>query len=105
HDAVTQAAVVGVPDDTTGEAAIAYVILADAATPSAELRAELRDHVGDAHGKPFRPREVVFVDDLPKTQSGKLVRRAVASAYTGADVTDRSSIENPAVLDALRDAT
>jgi acetyl-CoA synthetase len=105
HDAVNQAAAVGVPDDTTGEAVVAYVILDDAFEPNDELREALREHVGAEHGKPFRPREVLFVDEFPKTQSGKIVRRAIAGAYTGEDVGDTSSIENPGALDALRDAS
>ena len=104
HDAVNQAAAVGVPDDTTGEAVVAYVILDDAFQPNDELREALREHVGDEHGKPFRPREVLFVDEFPKTQSGKIIRRAIEGAYTGEDVGDMSSIENPEALDALRDA-
>ncbi|MCG1002293.1 MULTISPECIES: AMP-binding protein [Halobacterium] len=104
HDAVNQAAAVGVPDDTTGEAVVAYVILEDDVEPSDDLRAALREQVGAELGKPFRPREVLFVAEFPKTQSGKIVRRAIAGAYTGGDVGDRSSIENPDAIDALRDA-
>jgi acetyl-CoA synthetase len=105
HDAVNQAAAVGVPDDTTGEAVVAYVILDEAFEPNDELREALREHVGDEHGKPFRPREVLFVDEFPKTQSGKIIRRAIEGAYTGEDVGDMSSIENPDALEALRDAS
>ncbi len=104
HDAVNQAAAVGVPDDTTGEAVVAYVILEDGVSPSEDLRAGLREQVGAELGKPFRPREVLFVDEFPKTQSGKIVRRAIEGAYTGEDVGDRSSIENPEAIEALGDA-
>ena len=103
HTAVNQAAVVGVPDDTTGEAIVAYVILEKAATRSDELRDELREHVGAVLGKPFRPREVRFAEEFPKTQSGKIVRRAVEGAYTGESVGDMSSIENPEAIERLRD--
>ncbi|MFB6103742.1 MAG: AMP-binding protein [Halobacteriaceae archaeon] len=105
HPAVNQAAAVGVPDDTTGEAVVAYVVLEPDATGDDALAAELRDHVGDQLGKPFRPREVLFVDAFPKTQSGKIIRRAIAAAYTGEELGDLSSIENPAALDAIRDAS
>ncbi|MCD2202166.1 AMP-binding protein [Halobacterium sp. KA-6] len=104
HDAVNQAAAVGVPDDTTGEAVVAYVILEDDVEPSDDLRAELREQVGAELGKPFRPREVLFVDEFPKTQSGKIVRRAIEGAYTGEDIGDRSSIENPDAIDAIENA-
>jgi acetyl-CoA synthetase len=105
HEAVNQAAAVGVPDDTTGTAVIAYVVLEDGHDPSDELREDLRALVGEDLGKPFRPREVLFVDEFPKTQSGKILRRAIASIYAGEELGDMSSIENPAALDEVRDAT
>jgi acetyl-CoA synthetase len=105
HDAVNQAAAVGVPDDTTGTAVVAYVVLEEGVEPSDELRAELSALVGDEHGKPFRPREILFVSEFPKTQSGKVIRRAISSIYQGEELGDMSSIENPAALDELRDAS
>ncbi|GGL62155.1 AMP-binding protein [Halocalculus aciditolerans] len=103
HDAVNQAAAVGVPDDTTGEAVVAYVILEPGYEESDELAGELRAQVGDELGKPFRPREIRFVEEFPKTQSGKIIRRAIEGAYTGEDIGDLSSIENPEALEALRE--
>ncbi|WIV68734.1 AMP-binding protein [Natrialbaceae archaeon AArc-T1-2] len=103
HDAVNQAAAVGVPDETTGTAVVAYVILEESEEPSEELREELRAQVGEEHGKPFRPRELLFVDEFPKTQSGKVIRRAIEAAYTGEDLGDLSSLENPDALAALND--
>ncbi|AXR80871.1 AMP-binding protein [Natrarchaeobaculum sulfurireducens] len=104
HEAVTQAAAVGAPDDTTGTAVVAYVILEDGREETDDLREELRAQVGDELGKPFRPREVLFVDAFPKTQSGKIIRRAIESVYAGEDLGDLSSIENPAALEELEDA-
>ncbi|MFC5366592.1 AMP-binding protein [Salinirubrum litoreum] len=104
HDAVNQAAAVGVPDETTGTAVVAYVVLEDGYDRSDDLRADLRELVGEELGKPFRPREVLFVDEFPKTQSGKIIRRAIASIYAGEDLGDMSSIENPEALDEIRDA-
>ncbi|MFH5798222.1 AMP-binding protein [Haladaptatus sp. CMAA 1911] len=104
HEAVNQAAAVGVPDDTTGQAVVAYVILEPDVEVSDGLRAELREQVGAELGKPFRPREVLFVDEFPKTQSGKIIRRAIEAAYTGEELGDMSSIENPDALDRLEDA-
>ena len=65
------------------------------------MREEIRGAVGAGLGKPFRPREVLFVDEFPKTQSGKIVRRAIAATYTGEDPGDMSSIENPGALDGI----
>ena len=103
HDAVNQAAVVGVPDDTTGTAVVAYVVLEPDVEPSDELRETLRTVIGEEHGKPFRPRELLFVDAFPKTQSGKIIRRAIESVYKGEDPGDLSSMENPEALEGLRD--
>ncbi|OTF02127.1 hypothetical protein, partial [Halorubrum sp. SD612] len=64
---------------------------------------ELRALVGDEHGKPFRPRELLFVEAFPKTQSGKIIRRAIESVYNDEDPGDLSSMENPEALDSLRD--
>lgn len=103
HQAVNAAAVVGVEDSVTGSAVVAYVILNAGAEGSDELREELRAQVADKHGKPFRPREIEFVDELPVTQSGKIVRRIVEAVHAGRDVGDVSSIENPGVIDRLAD--
>ncbi len=104
HSAVNQAAAVGAPDETTGTAVIAYVVLEDGVEASEDLRDELRERVGTELGKPFRPREILFVDAFPKTQSGKIVRRAIQAAYTGEDLGDLSSVENPEILAELEAA-
>ncbi|MFB6267882.1 MAG: AMP-binding protein [Halodesulfurarchaeum sp.] len=103
HPAVNQAAAVGVPDDTTGEAVVAYVILEPDVDPTEELTEELREHVGAELGKPFRPREIIVAEEFPKTQSGKIVRRAIQGAYTGERIGDTSSIENPDAIERLRE--
>ncbi|MCY4731427.1 AMP-binding protein [Natronomonas gomsonensis] len=104
HEAVNQAAAVGVPDDTTGTAVVTYVVLEPGYEESEDLKEELRAKVGEEHGKPFRPREVLFVDEFPKTQSGKIIRRAIQATYTGEDLGDMSSIENPEAMDKLENA-
>ena len=104
HDDANQAAAVGVPDDTTGTAVVAYVVLEDHAEVSDALREELREQVGEELGKPFKPREVLFVDEFPKTQSGKIIRRAIASIYQDEELGDMDSIENPDALDAVKQA-
>jgi acetyl-CoA synthetase len=104
HDSVNQAAAVGVPDDTTGTAVALYVVTEDGVDESDELRDEIRELVGENLGKPFRPREVRFVDEFPVTQSGKIVRRAIQARHTGEDIGDLSSVENPGALDAIDEA-
>jgi len=104
HEAVNQAAAVGVPDDTTGTAVVLYVVLEAGEEESEDLRGAIRDTVGEELGKPFRPREVLFVDAFPKTQSGKIIRRAIESIYRGEDLGDMSSIENPDILDEIETA-
>ena len=104
HDAVNQAAAIGVPDEITGEAVIGYVILEESVEQSEPLREELGDHVATELGKPYRPREIRFATAFPKTLSGKIVRRAIESAYTGEEIGDTSSIENPEAIEELRDA-
>ncbi|ESS06190.1 MAG: acyl-coenzyme A synthetase/AMP-(fatty) acid ligase [uncultured archaeon A07HB70] len=105
HDAANQAAAVGVPDETAGTAIAAFVVLEPDHEPSDAVRGELRDAVGTELGKPFRPRDVRFVPDLPRTQSGKVVRRIIGSVHAGEELGDLSSIENPEAIDAVREAS
>jgi acetyl-CoA synthetase len=104
HPDVSQAAAIGVPDETTGTAAVAYVILEPDVEPGDDLRKELIRQVGEELGKPFRPKEVRFVDAFPKTQSGKIIRRAIEAAHRGEDPGDLSSMENPEALEAIKAA-
>jgi acetyl-CoA synthetase len=104
HDDINQAAAVGVPDDTTGTAVVLYLVVEEGVEETDELREEVRELVGEEQGKPFRPREVLFVDEFPKTQSGKIIRRAVEATYTGEDLGDLSSIENPSALEEIEKA-
>lgn len=103
HPAVNQAAAVGVPDETTGTAVIAYVVLEPDESQSNSLRKDLKSQVATDLGKPFRPREILFVDEFPKTQSGKIIRRALQAAYTGESLGDLSSIENPDALEKIQE--
>jgi acetyl-CoA synthetase len=104
HPAVNQAAAVGVPDETTGTAVVLYAVLEPDHEPTDSLRESITATVGDELGKPFRPREVLFVDAFPKTQSGKILRRAIGAVYRDEELGDMSSIENPAALDAVENA-
>jgi acetyl-CoA synthetase len=104
HEAVNAAAAIGASDDTTGTAVVTYVILEEGYEESDALREELRGQVGTELGKPFRPREVLFVDEFPKTQSGKIVRRIIQGVYEDEQLGDLSSIENPHAIDGIADA-
>ncbi len=104
HPAVTEAAAIGVPDELKGEALACFCVLRPGCAPSEELRAELKDRVIAALGKPLSPHTVRFLPELPKTRNGKVMRRLIRAAYLGQQLGDISSLENPAVLQALREA-
>jgi acetyl-CoA synthetase len=102
---VAEAAVVGRPDDTTGEAICAFVVLKRARPTGDEAKRiakELRDWVGKEIGPIAKPKDIRFGDNLPKTRSGKIMRRLLRSVAKGEKVTqDTSTLENPAILDQL----
>src|SRR3954454_13467798 len=101
HPAVTEAAVVGVPDETKGEAVWCFVV---ANGGEDGLAGDLADLVADELGRPFKPSRVVLVEALPKTRSAKILRRAVRAVAMGEDAGDMSSAENPQALDGIRAA-
>jgi acetyl-CoA synthetase len=101
HAAVTEAAVVGVPDETKGEAVWCFVVAPGA---DGDLPGELGELVASELGRPFKPSKIVLVDALPKTRSAKILRRAVRAVAIGEDPGDMSSAENPQALDSIRSA-
>jgi acetyl-CoA synthetase len=106
---VAEAAVVGRPDDLTGEAICAFVVLKQA-RPSGEagrkIAEELRKWVAKEIGAIAKPKDIRFGDNLPKTRSGKIMRRLLRSLAKGEDITqDVSTLENPAILEQLKQAT
>ncbi len=107
-DLVAEAAVVGRPDDVTGEAICAFVVLKRSRPTGDEAKAiakELRDWVAKEIGPIAKPKEIRFGDNLPKTRSGKIMRRLLRSLAKGEAVTqDTSTLENPAILDQLAQA-
>ncbi len=98
HPAVSEAAVVGRPHEVKGEAIVAFVILRKGYQPSEELKEELREHVAKTLGKIARPDEIYFVPDLPKTRSGKIMRRLVKAKLTKGTIGDTSTLMNPETL-------
>jgi acetyl-CoA synthetase len=102
---VAEAAVVGRPDDTTGEAVVAFVVLKRSRPEGEEgkrIAHELRAWVAKEIGPIAKPKEIRFGDNLPKTRSGKIMRRLLRSLAKGEAITqDVSTLENPAILDQL----
>lgn len=106
HETVAEAAVVGRPDEIKGQAVVAFVTLKEGQTPSAELKNKLRKHVSEAIGPIARPDDVRFADALPKTRSGKIMRRLLKEIAGGSDVTgDTTTLEDLTVLAKLRKAS
>ncbi|MDO4638115.1 MAG: acetate--CoA ligase [Lautropia sp.] len=109
HELVAEAAVVGRPDETTGEAISAFVVLKGTRptdlAQAQRLADELRAWVAKEIGPIAKPKEIRFGDNLPKTRSGKIMRRLLRSLARGEEITqDTSTLENPAVLEQLKQA-
>src|SRR5207248_2733826 len=102
HAQVAEAAVVGRPDEMKGQAVVAFVTLKGIASPSAGLKTELRDHVGVHIGAIAKPDEIRFAEALPKTRSGKIMRRLLKEIASGQTVTgDTTTLEDFSVLAKL----
>ncbi|MGB5960918.1 MAG: acetate--CoA ligase [Coleofasciculaceae cyanobacterium] len=106
HPAVAEAAVVGKPDDLKGEEVFAFVTLEGEHSASEELVKELKKHVVQEIGAIARPGEIRFTDALPKTRSGKIMRRLLRNLAAGQEVAgDTSTLEDMGVLDKLREGS
>jgi acetyl-CoA synthetase len=105
HPLVAEAAVVGRPDATTGEAVCAFIVLKcrrPEGDEAGKLANELRNWVGKEIGPIAKPKDIRVGDNLPKTRSGKIMRRLLRSLAKGEEITqDVSTLENPAILDQL----
>ena len=103
---VAEAAVVGRPDDLTGEAVVAFVVLKGprpTGEAAKEMARELRDWVAKEIGPIAKPKEIRFGENLPKTRSGKIMRRLLRAIAKGEEITqDVSTLENPAILEQLK---
>ena len=103
HPSVAEAAVVGATDDTTGQAIIGYVILRGGFENSDSLRQEIRAHVAEKLGPIARPKAVFLVPDLPKTRSGKIMRRLLRDVAEGRDLGDTTTLADQSVVAAIQD--
>lgn len=104
HPSVAEAAVVGKPDDLKGEEIVAFVTLEGTYSASEDLEKELKQHVVGEIGALARPGEIRFTDALPKTRSGKIMRRLLRSLAGGQEIAgDTSTLEDRSVLDKLRE--
>jgi acetyl-CoA synthetase len=104
HPAVAEAAVVGKPDELKGEEVVAFVTLEGTYQASEELSKELKKHVVNEIGAIARPGEIRFTDALPKTRSGKIMRRLLRNLASGQEISgDTSTLEDRSVLDKLRE--
>jgi acetyl-CoA synthetase len=104
HDAVAEAAVVGRSDPDTGQAVSAFVTLRGGREGSDELGKELREHVGEQIGKIARPAELLFTDDLPKTRSGKIMRRLLKDIAEGKELGDVTTLANADIVQDIKDS-
>jgi acetyl-CoA synthetase len=105
HPIVAEAAVVGASDETTGQAVVAFVILrtsqADSMTPEEAVQA-LRGHVAHEIGAIAKPRTVMIVQELPKTRSGKIMRRLLRDVAEGREIGDTTTLADTSVMNAIR---
>jgi acetyl-CoA synthetase len=103
HDAVAEAAVVGRTDPLTGQAIFSYVILRSGREPSDELAGELREHVAEMIGKFARPKQIMFTPDLPKTRSGKIMRRLLRDIAEQRSLGDVTTLADTNVVNTIRE--
>ena len=102
HPAVAEAAVVGANDPVTGQAIMAYVITRGSATQTPELGEEIRQHVATKLGAIARPKTLIFTDELPKTRSGKIMRRLLRDVAEGNVLGDTTTLADPGVVEEIK---
>jgi acetyl-CoA synthetase len=102
HPAVLEAAAVGIPHEVKGEVIVVFVRLRPGETDDPELRRSISNRVVEQMGKALKPEAIHVVSDLPRTRSGKVMRRVARAAYLGSDPGDLSALENPAAVESIR---
>ena len=103
HPRVAEAAVVGRPHEIKGQAVAAFVTLKEGSPPSEMLMAELKDHVVKKIGAIARPDDIIFTADLPKTRSGKIMRRLLRDIAEGKALGDTTTLADPNVIARLKE--
>jgi acetyl-CoA synthetase len=103
HPKVAEAAVCGRKDETTGQAIVAFVSLKGGEEGSPEMMGELREHVATKIGKIARPANIVFTPELPKTRSGKIMRRLLKDVSENRELGDTTTLADPTVVDEIKD--
>ena len=93
-----EAAAVGVPHETKGDAVVVFAIAVPGAAIAAGTAEEVRQHIGQQLGAALRPERVVFVSDLPRTRNAKIMRRVIRAAWLGLPPGETSALENPAAI-------
>jgi acetyl-CoA synthetase len=101
-EGVAEAAVVGGDHEVTGEAVYAYVTLEEGVRATAEMRERIVGGVEETIGPIARPEEIVFTAELPKTRSGKIMRRLLEDIADGEEIGDTTTLRNPDVVDDIR---
>jgi acetyl-CoA synthetase len=102
HHAVAEAAVVAENDEMTGQAIVAFVTLEGSYEGDEAMEAEIRDHVAKQIGKLARPKRIIWADDLPKTRSGKIMRRLLRDIAGGHELGDVTTLRDPTVMAHLQ---
>ncbi|HEX6416865.1 MAG TPA: acetate--CoA ligase [Acidimicrobiales bacterium] len=102
HDAVAESAVCGAADPMTGQAIVAFVTVRGGVDASDDLGEELRAHVARKIGPTARPKTIIFTDELPKTRSGKIMRRLLRDVAEGRALGDTTTLADPGVVDEIR---
>lgn len=102
HPAVAEAAVVGASDPTTGQAIVAFVILISGHEGDKDVVADLRNHVGKHIGPIAKPRQIMVVDELPKTRSGKIMRRLLRDIAENRQIGDVTTLTDSTVMDTIK---
>ena len=102
HRAVAEAAVVGIPDEVKGEVPLAFVVLKNGFEPSVDMEKELVKWVRDTYGPIGTPSKIIFVTKLPKTRSGKIMRRVIKAVAVGASLGDITTLEDEAAVEEVK---
>jgi acetyl-CoA synthetase len=105
HPVVAEAAVIAISDELTGQSVVAYVTLRAGTSTEPALKEALRQHVAERIGKLARPKRIIWADDVPKTRSGKIMRRLLRDIAEGRDPGDATTLRDASVLAKLKQAT